>query len=175
MTTKAKTKSPRKTTTRTTAKTTTAKPRTPRKSAAAADSAPEVATTDAFETTPVESGATNVIALTVADAIPADAGPELKKQELIDKVLAKGDIKKKNAKPVIEAVLAVLGEVLAEGREINLPPLGKIKINRVRDMANARIIVAKIRQAKPGAGPDTESDDEDSDEDMKEGVAQGEE
>lgn len=174
MTTKAKTTSPRKTTTRTTAKTTTAKPRTPRKSAAA-DSALEIATPDTFESAPMEGGATNVIALTVADAIPADAGPELKKQELIDKVLAKGDIKKKNAKPVIEAVLAVLGEVLAEGREINLPPLGKIKINRVRDMANARIIVAKIRQAKPGAGPDSESDDEDSDEDMKEGVAQGEE
>lgn len=175
MTTKAKTKSPRKPTTRATAKTTTAEPRSPRKSAAAVDSAPEVAIAEVAESTTPDSGATNVIALTVAEEIPADAGPELKKQELIDKVLAKGDIKKKNAKPVVEAVLAVLGEVLAEGREVNLPPLGKIKINRVRDLANARIIVAKIRQSKPGAGPDAEADDEDSDEDMKEGVAPVEE
>lgn len=175
MTTKAKTKSPRKPTTRTTAKATTAKPRSSRKSAAVADSAPDAAIAELTESTSSDSGATNVIALTVAETTPADAGPELKKQELIDKVLAKGDIKKKNAKPVVEAVLEVLGEVLAEGREINLPPLGKIKINRVRDLANARIIVAKIRQSKPGAGPDTEADDEDSDEDMKEGVAPVEE
>ncbi|MFU8776733.1 MAG: HU family DNA-binding protein [Roseovarius sp.] len=175
MTTKGKTKNPRKTTTRTTAKTATPKPRPPRKSVSPQDIVPEAEIATMAETTPAGSGVTNVIALTVAEAIPANAGPELKKQELIDKILAKGDIKKKNAKPVVEAMLAVLGEVLAEGREINLPPLGKIKINRVRDMANARIIVAKIRQAKPGAGPDNESDDEDSDEDMKEGVAQGEE
>ena len=174
MTTKAKPKSPRKTTARTTAKTGTPKPRTARKPPVTQDIAPEVEMA-VPESAPVEKGGDNVIALTVAEVNPADAGPELKKQELIEKVLAKGDIKKKNAKPVVEAVLEVLGEVLAEGREINLPPLGKIKINRVRDMANARIIIAKIRQAQPGAGPDAESDDEDGDEDMKEGVAQGEE
>ncbi|ARE85169.1 integration host factor subunit alpha [Roseovarius mucosus] len=175
MTTKAKTKSPRKTTTRTTTKTGAAKPRTTRKVAPPQEAAPEAEIAVVAETVSAETDTGNVITLAVAEAIPTDSGPELKKQELIDKVLAKGDIKKKNAKPVVEAVLEVLGEVLAEGREINLPPLGKIKINRVRDMANARIIIAKIRQAKPGAGPDTEADDDDSDEDMKEGVAQGEE
>lgn len=75
-------------------------------------------------------------------------GPELKKQELIAKVMDKTDAKKKDAKPVVEAVLEVLGEALADGRELNLPPLGKVKINRIKDMGNARIIVSKIRQSK---------------------------
>ncbi|WP_299844308.1 HU family DNA-binding protein [uncultured Roseovarius sp.] len=74
---------------------------------------------------------------------------ELKKRELIDLVVAKSDIKKKYAKPVVEALLEVLGETLAKGRELNLQPLGKLKYNRTKETTSARIIVAKIRQSKP--------------------------
>ncbi|WP_297779285.1 HU family DNA-binding protein [uncultured Roseovarius sp.] len=173
MTTKAKTTSPRKTSTKSTTRTSAAKPKTARKASVVKEPVPVVES--AAVIAPVDNAADNVIALTVTDTIPADAGPELKKQELIDKVLGKGDIKKKYAKPVVEAVLEVLGEALAEGRELNLPPMGKIKINRVRDVANARIIVAKIRQPKAGSGSDAGTDDQDSDDDMKDEVAQGEE
>lgn len=78
----------------------------------------------------------------------AEAGPELKKQELLEKLIGRADVQKKLAKPVLDAVLELLGEALAEGRDLNLPPLGKIKVNRVKDMAQARVIVAKIRQSK---------------------------
>lgn len=87
------------------------------------------------------------------DADTDDAGPELKKQELIAKVIERADIKKKYAKPVVEAVIEVLGEALAEGRELNLQPFGKLKLNRTKDTPNARVIVAKIRQAK--SAPET--------------------
>ncbi len=86
----------------------------------------------------------------LAEEPAGDAGTEMKKQELLDKVLARADTRKKFARPVVDAVLEVLGEALAEGRELNLPPLGRIKLNRVKDMPNARVIVAKIRQAKLG-------------------------
>lgn len=78
----------------------------------------------------------------------AEAGPELKKQELLEKLIGRADVQKKLAKPVLDAVLELLGEALAEGRDLNLPPLGKVKVNRVKDMAQARVIVAKIRQSK---------------------------
>lgn len=78
----------------------------------------------------------------------AETGPELKKQELLEKLVDRADVQKKLAKPVLDAVLELLGEALAEGRDLNLPPLGKIKVNRVKDMAQARVIVAKIRQSK---------------------------
>lgn len=85
-----------------------------------------------------------------AVSAPSDAEPMLKKQELIAKVVERCDVKKKDAKPIIEDVLAVLGEALAEGRELNLQPFGKLMHKRNKDGPNARIIVAKIRQAKPG-------------------------
>jgi len=85
------------------------------------------------------------------DGADSDAGEPLKKQELIEMVVARSDVTRKFAKPVIEAMLAVLGEALAEGRDLNLQPLGKVKRKRVKDAAKARIIVANIRQPH-GAG-----------------------
>lgn len=61
---------------------------------------------------------------------PVILGPELRKKELIDKVVKRSGIKKRDAKPVIESMLAVLGEALADSRELNLPDLGKVKVRR---------------------------------------------
>ncbi|PKQ14017.1 MAG: DNA-binding protein [Alphaproteobacteria bacterium HGW-Alphaproteobacteria-1] len=108
--------------------------------------------------------------LVVADTSEAETPslPELKRQELLAQVVKRADIKKKLAKPVLDAALAVIGEALAEGRDLNLAPLGKLKINRVRELGNGRVIIARIRQGAAGrAGPDAEDD-----EDMKEVVAE---
>ncbi len=78
--------------------------------------------------------------------IAEDAGAPLKKQELLAKVVERSDVSKKHVKPVIEAMLAVLGEAIAEGRELNLQPLGKVKRKRMKDTGKARVIVASIRQ-----------------------------
>ncbi|SEK29439.1 DNA-binding protein [Roseovarius nanhaiticus] len=75
-----------------------------------------------------------------------DGGAPLKKQELIAQVVERSDIAKKHAKPVIEAMLEVLGEAIAEGRELNLQPMGKIKRKRLKETAKARVVVANIRQ-----------------------------
>jgi len=72
---------------------------------------------------------------------------DLKKKELIDKVVERSGIKKKDAKPVVEAMLAVLGETIASGRELNLQPLGKLRINRTIDKSNGRVFVCKLRQS----------------------------
>lgn len=70
----------------------------------------------------------------------------MKKRDLLEKVVKRSGIKKKDAKPVVEAMLAVMGEALAEGRELNLPPFGKLKTNRIKDTGNARILNCKLRQ-----------------------------
>ena len=85
--------------------------------------------------------------VTVTDAVVAEA--DLKKKELIDLVVTRSGIKKKDAKPVVEAMLAVLGESIGSGRELNLQPLGKLRINRSEEKANGRVIVCKLRQSKP--------------------------
>ena len=80
------------------------------------------------------------------------AEADLKKRELIDLVVDRSGIKKKDAKPVVEAMLAVLGETIASGRELNLQPLGKLRINRAEEKGNGRVIVCKLRQSLVASG-----------------------
>ena len=82
---------------------------------------------------------------------PADSAPGLRKQELIEKVVTRSGIRKRDAKPVVEAMLAVLGDALAEGRELDLQPMGKVMQTRRKDKPNARILAARIRQSKKAA------------------------
>lgn len=93
----------------------------------------------------------------VTSTVPDAMSPEMKKKELIDAVVARSGIKKKDAKPVVEAMLAVLGEELARGRELNLQPMGKMKINRIKQLSGAKVVMCKLRQnetlGKPDADP----------------------
>ena len=82
---------------------------------------------------------------------PADAAYVLRKKELIDRVVARSGIKKKDAKPTIEAMLAVLGEALSKGEELNLHPMGKMKVTRVIEKPNAVVMVTKVRRKLEGA------------------------
>ncbi|MCR8825588.1 HU family DNA-binding protein [Pseudosulfitobacter koreensis] len=86
---------------------------------------------------------------TTGGAEPVVSGPMMRKKELIDAVVEASGVKKKDAKPVVEAMLEVLGTALSESRELNLHPLGSVKIRRANDMTKARVLTAKIRQRKP--------------------------
>lgn len=96
-----------------------------------------------------------------AETTPAAEGPApeetrhaeasaLKKPELLEAVILRAGVRKVHAKPVVEAMLAVLGEAVAAGRDLNLEPFGKLKINRSQTSENARVTVARLRQ-KNGA------------------------
>ncbi|MBR9844470.1 MAG: DNA-binding protein [Rhodobacteraceae bacterium] len=125
----ARTTTTRKTST-TAKKTTTARKKTTARKPAAAPKAPKAA--------PV----------VVSEAKPVLSGPEMKKKELIDMVVERSGIKKRYAKPTIEAALAVLGEALDEGRELNLRPFGKMKVQRAKDVANGKVMMVRLRQPK---------------------------
>lgn len=84
-----------------------------------------------------------------APATSADLANALRKKELVDRVVARTGAKKRDAKPIVEALLSELGEALADGRSLVLPPLGRVRINREKQLTNGRVIVAKIRQNNP--------------------------
>ncbi len=84
----------------------------------------------------------------VTEAAPVVSGPELKKKELIDMVVERSGVKKRFAKPALEAALAVLGEALDEGRELNLRPFGKMKVQRAKDVSNGKVMNVRVRQPK---------------------------
>lgn len=97
-----------------------------------------------------------------ASAPVVDGTPELRRRELIDLVVESSGVKKKFAKPVVEAMLATLGSSLAEGRAFNLPPLGKLRINRAQEKDGNRIIVCKVRQNKAAETPADHAGDTDA-------------
>jgi nucleoid DNA-binding protein len=72
----------------------------------------------------------------------------MRKRDLIDRVVAQSGVKKKDAKPAIEAALAILGEALSNEEQLNLPPLGKVMVNRKKDIDNGEILVIKLRRSK---------------------------
>lgn len=124
----------RKTTTRSTASTTT---RTPKKPATTRSPKPAVAASSAVEP-----------AATAAPATSADPVKVLGKRELIDRVVTASGIKKRAAKPVIEAVLMELGEAFSRGDTLNLQPFGKGITKNRKDLENAEVIEVRLRRSK---------------------------
>ena len=81
-------------------------------------------------------------------ATPSDKGTALRNKELIDSAVARSGVRKKFARPAIEAAIKILSEAILSGRDLNLPPLGKVKLQRSKDVGGNRISMAKIRQSK---------------------------
>ncbi len=93
------------------------------------------------------------------DAADSEADtPELRKKALVELVAEKADVKKKVARDVVEVVLAEIGAALSRGESLNLPPLGKAKINRQKEQGNAEVIVLRLRRGGKSSGDTAETD-----------------
>lgn len=124
---------------------------------------PEKAVTSTASTAPTANkpvAAGNLSATVVEAPQPVILGPVMRKKELIELVVTRSGMKKKDAKPVIEAMLSTLGEALADGRELILPPMGRLMVRKERLVANARIMTVKVRQStgSPDKGPAEQAD-----------------
>lgn len=88
----------------------------------------------------------------------------VKKPEFLERSIARTAVKKRDAKPAIEAALAELAALLSEGNELNLPPLGKLKLIKSKDIGDgAKVMTLKLRTMKDNAGqPKDDSGAEDS-------------
>lgn len=121
-------------------KTTAAKAPAAPKPAKATISAPKVA-----PPVVVETGAAPVATLEKADKV---TGPQLKKKDLVARVVAALDGKKKGqVKDIVEATLAALGEALQKGEALNLPPFGRARIARQKGEGKTSSMTVKLRGA----------------------------
>lgn len=76
------------------------------------------------------------------------AGPQLKKKDLIARVVAALDGKKKGqVKDIVEATLAALGEALQNGESLNLPPFGRARIAKSKGEGKTSSMTVKLRGA----------------------------
>ena len=131
------------------------------KSKSATSSSMSAAAKAAAAPTPKAAAAASV----VESPKPVVLGPVMRKPELIDAVVAKSGMKKKDVKPVIEATLAILGSALQDARELNLQPLGKIKVNREKKLPNGKVLIARIRQSQDLPSEEAHPDPKDMDDD----------
>lgn len=100
----------------------------------------------------------SVTKLPTAEAVVVDTDRNvLRKKELFERVVEATGAKKKDVKPIVEATLKALGDALSSGDELVLPPLGKAKVNRQKDLGSAEMLVIRLRRAEPGGGGESES------------------
>lgn len=139
---------------------------TPRSPAASRSRSPAAKADPAAETPAKKAPARKPKAAATAAVTPADspapeavepapAGPVLRKKDLIDRVVAASGAKKKVAKDVVEATLQVLGDALAAGDQLVLPPLGHAHRTKTKDTAaGGATLTVKLRRGgakKPAA------------------------
>jgi nucleoid DNA-binding protein len=89
----------------------------------------------------------------VNPAVSVPQGEMIKKPEFLDRAVERTDVKKREAKPAIEAALAVPAVSLINGEELNLPPMGKLRVVKSKDVGEgAKVLTLKLRTMKDGAG-----------------------
>ena len=80
-----------------------------------------------------------------AGAIPT-ARPLLRRKELVARIAAETGLRANRIRPVLDGVLAELGRALAAGEGVNLPPLGRITVNRRKQVDGRDVVICKLRR-----------------------------
>jgi hypothetical protein len=86
-------------------------------------------------------------------------GGQVKLKDLIESVAAKTGGKKPEVKAAVEATLAALGEALATGKALVVPPLGKLRV--VKNKGPALTLKLRLADGAKAAGLALADDGED--------------
>ncbi len=136
----------------------------------AAKAAPKVAVSAPKSVAPAAAPAVAEIILTTVAPDEKQArviAPQLKKKELVARVVAALDGKKKGGvKEIVEATLAAMGEALQKGESLNIPPFGRARVARQKgegadQMTTVRLRGAGSKNAPKGGKQALEEVDED--------------
>lgn len=86
-------------------------------------------------------------------------GVVLKLKDIVDSVAAATGGKKPDVKKTVEATLAALGEALATGKALTVPPLGKLRV--VKNKGPALTLKLRLADGAKAAGLGLADDSED--------------
>ncbi|RDW13912.1 HU family DNA-binding protein [Paracoccus thiocyanatus] len=75
----------------------------------------------------------------------------LQKRQLLAQVARRTGLRNSEVKAVVEATLAELGEAIASGMTLALPPLGRARISRRHDRSGGEVITLRLRRRTTGA------------------------
>ena len=76
----------------------------------------------------------------------------VKMKDLLAAVTTKTGAKKKDAKDVVDAVLAEIAAALTAGRALSLPPLGNLRVAKTMDKGGTPTKVLRLRMGGSGGG-----------------------
>ncbi|MFC3529739.1 HU family DNA-binding protein [Paracoccus mangrovi] len=76
----------------------------------------------------------------------------LQKRQLLAQVVRRTGLRSADIKPVVEATLAELGNAIAAGMTLALPPLGRARVRHSIDRSGAEIVTLRLRR-RPDAEP----------------------
>lgn len=109
----------------------------------------------------VTRGAASAADAEVADAETGTGGTgseKFKRGDLLAAVAARSAMKRSDLRIVVELVLEELGKALDSGKDLVVPPLGKVNVKRRNPARNGDVLVTRIKRhqsspeglAKPG-------------------------
>jgi nucleoid DNA-binding protein len=102
----------------------------------------------------------------VNPGVSVPQGEMIKKPEFLDRAVERTDVKKREAKPAIEAALAVPAVSLINSEELNLPPMGKLRVVKSKDVGEgAKVLTLKLHTMKDGAGQGADPSPDEADAD----------
>ena len=79
-------------------------------------------------------------------AAPGPAGSALKMKALVEQVAGQTGGKKKDVRETLEAAFRAMGTALSQGHDLHLPPLGKARVGKVKELPEGRLLVVRLRQ-----------------------------
>ncbi len=102
-----------------------------------------------------DSQETDAIGLDGSDDAPTNL---VKKKEIYDHVTVATGLRRREVREAVDATFAYLFDCVSDGKDVQCPPLGKLRVIRKGDGEDAKVIYKLVLQ-KPGSG---KKDDEEA-------------
>lgn len=119
---------------------------TTQKTAVVNKTTPEAAVADVVETENVNVAPVKVTTVNV-----------VRRKELVERIAVRSGAKPNLIKSVLDAVLAEVGDVLSGGEALQVQPLGKLSVNRRKDLPDGEVLICKLRRKTQVETPPAEA------------------
>ena len=94
----------------------------------------------------------------VSDSPAAKVNTATRRKDMIARIAETAGVRPNAVKTVLDAVLSELGDALSRGEVLNLPPLGKVMVNRQKTLDDGEVLICKIRRKNRPKADDTTAD-----------------
>ncbi len=75
--------------------------------------------------------------------------PVIRRKEMVERIVARSGLKANAVKSVLDPLLREMGEALSRGEVLSLQPLGKLMVNRRKQVAGGEVMICKLRRKTP--------------------------